>query len=503
MDAHTSDTLFPLKRWLKKIGLSEGNPFAVNEADREPFVPECFVDPGIYDRVKNDPRTDLVFAPRGGGKSALRVMLASDSRPQQPPHAHPRSSVLSVTYTDFAPVLSACQQDLSQLTAMHHIAQILGEACAALLEALWQDDALIEALSPLDRSLFADYCRQFNPALLEPHAVYRRILPVYPEDDISWPELRKAVIERQLGPLLGKDGTLPPRLQLYADLVDDVPGSLASSNSPQTLLSEFKDVVQRIGLQAVYILIDRLDEQLLTFRNPDKLAALIAPLLTNLPLMEMAGVAFKFFLPREARKAVMAFVRSERLRIQEVTWEKKDLYELLRQRLYIYSDEAIQSLGKLCDDRLALHIERQIVEMADGSPRRLLQLGAALLDAHVSLSPQESLITQEAWRKVQAQSKYVRPLRVDRQAGQVYLGDTTPVQLTPTPYRLALCLYEGKGFVTKREISRAVWGDEYTTDVTIRQHISQIRKALEEAGANPDHYVVNQPGRGYKLQNTA
>jgi DNA-binding winged helix-turn-helix (wHTH) protein len=85
----------------------------------------------------------------------------------------------------------------------------------------------------------------------------------------------------------------------------------------------------------------------------------------------------------------------------------------------------------------------------------------------------------------------------------VYLGDTTPVQLTPMPYRVVLCLYEGEGFVPKREISKTVWNDEYTTDATIRQHISHIRKALEEAGANPDHYIVNQIGRGYKLQNTA
>jgi len=129
MTSHVSqETPSPLERWLSKVGLSEGNPFGVNEADREPFVPECFVDPGVYDTVKNDPHTTLVFAPRGGGKTALRVMLASDCRPIQPLAASPRSQTLAVTYSDFDPALKACDYDLARLTAGHHVDKIL-RAC--------------------------------------------------------------------------------------------------------------------------------------------------------------------------------------------------------------------------------------------------------------------------------------------------------------------------------------------------------------------------------------
>jgi DNA-binding response OmpR family regulator len=98
----------------------------------------------------------------------------------------------------------------------------------------------------------------------------------------------------------------------------------------------------------------------------------------------------------------------------------------------------------------------------------------------------------------------VRRLWVDRQAAQVYLGETTPVQLAPLPYRLLLYLYESRGYRTNEEIKEGVWPDEhYTTDDTVRQTIRRVREALEEAGVNPHEYLVNKPGRGYKLQHTA
>jgi len=515
MASHVSqETPSPLERWLSKVGISEGNPFGVNEADREPFVPECFVDPGVYDTVKNDPHTTLVFAPRGGGKTALRVMLASDCRPIQPLAASPRSQTLAVTYSDFDPALKACDYDLARLTAGHHVDKILRDACSTLLDALWQDPALIAALSPPDRSLLNGYCQQFNPTLLEADAACRRLQSACPEIEIPWPILRPAVAEKRLGALL-RGFSLTPALRLYVELVDDTPEPLASSDSPVTLLSGFAQLVQRTGLQAVYILVDRLDEKLLTFRDPRKLAALIAPLVADLPLMEIPGLAFKLFLPREAREAILPFVRTERLahtkpepsRALEVIWDNERLRDLLRLRLQVYSNDKVQSLGKLCEDALASRIEDEMIEMADGSPRRLLQLGAALLETHVALSPRKRTITEAAWKQTPAKvlgEQYVRPLRVDRRAAQVYLGETTPVRLSATPYRLVVYLYEARGFRTSEEIKTGVWTEEkYITDDMVRQTIRRVRKALEDAGANPKDYLVTEPGRGYKMQNTA
>lgn len=312
--------------------------------------------------------------------------------------------------------------------------------------------------------------------------------------------------ERHLGDLAQEHHlSLTFVLRLYTELVDDTPEPLADSDSPVRLLSRFAQLVQRAGLQTVYILVDRLDERLLTFRDPHKLAALIAPLVADLPLMEIPGVAFKLFLPREA---IMSFVRPERLRVLEVVWDNERLRELLRLRLRVYSNDNVQSLGKLCEDALAPRIESEMIEMADGSPRHLLQLGAALLETHVVLSPHRRIIADAAWAQAPAKvlgEHYVRPLRVDRRAAQVYLGETTIVRLPAISYRLVAYLYEARGFRTSEEIKAAVWtGEKYVTDDMVRQRVRRVRKALKDAGANPKDYLVTGPaGRGYKLQNMA
>jgi DNA-binding response OmpR family regulator len=504
----SQETALALERWLRRVGFSEGNPFGVSQAERECFVSECFVDPGVYNTVKNDPRAVLVFAPRGGGKSALRVMLASECRPFQSPDSNPRSRDLAVTYADFDPVLQACNHDVTRLTVHHHVTEILSVACTTLLDALWQDPALCTALSPQNRSLLASYCREFNPALMQADAAYRRLSEACPENEIPWSAFRQAVSEQRLEKFLKESNLSPsPAIQLYAELIDDTPDPLADLHSPVRLFSKFAQLVQDAGLATTYILVDRLDERLLTFRDPQNLASLIAPLVTHLSLMEIPGVKFALFLPREAQEVILPLVRSRSFKSLDLAWENELLLNLLRLRLQVYSKDRVQSLGKLCEDTLARRIETEMIELADGSPRRLLRLGASLFEAHVTISPSEHAITEAAWVQTPAKvfgEQYVRPLRIDRQAAQVYLGQTTPVQLPATPYNLLVYLYEAKGIRSNREISKAVWGDEeWASDEMIRTTVKRVKTALKKAGANADLYIVNEPGRGYKLQNTA
>jgi hypothetical protein len=504
----SQETALALERWLRRVGFSEGNPFGVSQAERECFVPECFVDPGVYNTAKNDPRAVLVFAPRGGGKSALRVMLASECRPFQSPKSNPRSQDLAVTYTDFDPVLQACNYDLTQLTPYHHVAEILTLACAALLDALLQDPALCTALSSRNRSLLASYCRQFYPGLLESDAAYRRLGETCPETEFSWPAFRQAVREQRLVTFLEEANILlSPGMQLYAELVDDVQDPLTNLDSPVRLLSKFAQLAQEASLETIFILIDRLDERLLTYHDPQQLALLVAPLVAHIPLIEAPGIKFVMFLPQEAREAILSFVRPERLRILDVAWDNKLLRELLQLRLKVYSQDRIQSLVQLCEEFLAQRIEDEMFEMSDGSPRLLLQLGAALFETHIELFPDSRTITgtawSQAWMKVFG-GQHVRPLRLDRQEAQVYMGRTTPVPLSTIPYHLVAYLYDADGFRTNKEIKAAVWPDEqFVSDGMVRTQIRRVRKALEDVGVDPKDYLVNKPGRGYKLQNTA
>ena len=69
-----------LEIWLKNLGFIRGNPFATVEADRErELLPDFFVDVDGYEFIKAD-QTVIIFAPRGAGKSALRVVLWAYAR---------------------------------------------------------------------------------------------------------------------------------------------------------------------------------------------------------------------------------------------------------------------------------------------------------------------------------------------------------------------------------------------------------------------------------------
>jgi hypothetical protein len=64
-------------KFLSAFGFSE-NPFASTNADKEPHLSRYFVPPPYFTSVKGDPKdpkSNMVLAPRGGGKTAQKVMI--------------------------------------------------------------------------------------------------------------------------------------------------------------------------------------------------------------------------------------------------------------------------------------------------------------------------------------------------------------------------------------------------------------------------------------------
>jgi len=59
---------------LKRLGF-ESDPFSKTNADEEERLEEYFIAPPFFNAVygsPNDPKSSIVFAPRGGGKTALK-----------------------------------------------------------------------------------------------------------------------------------------------------------------------------------------------------------------------------------------------------------------------------------------------------------------------------------------------------------------------------------------------------------------------------------------------
>jgi two-component system, OmpR family, KDP operon response regulator KdpE len=75
------------------------------------------------------------------------------------------------------------------------------------------------------------------------------------------------------------------------------------------------------------------------------------------------------------------------------------------------------------------------------------------------------------------------------------------LNLTPVEYDILTCLVHSAGkVVTHRKLIQKVWGSIYTADSHIlRVNISNLRRKIEPDPSRP-HYILTEPGVGYRLR---
>lgn len=79
-------------------------------------------------------------------------------------------------------------------------------------------------------------------------------------------------------------------------------------------------------------------------------------------------------------------------------------------------------------------------------------------------------------------------------------GTETEVRLTPTEFRVLLCLARHHGKVlTHGQLLREVWGPDHGGDVAyLRVYLGQLRQKLEPEPAGP-RWLLTEPGVGYRM----
>jgi two-component system KDP operon response regulator KdpE len=79
--------------------------------------------------------------------------------------------------------------------------------------------------------------------------------------------------------------------------------------------------------------------------------------------------------------------------------------------------------------------------------------------------------------------------------------DEKEISLTPTEYDILRLLMQNAGKVlTHRQLLRQVWGTAYESEMhMLRVNISNLRRKIEPDLARP-HYLVTEPGVGYRLR---
>jgi hypothetical protein len=523
-----------MEDWLRSLGFHHGNPFATNEADRErTLLPSFFVDVDSYDLIQGN-QTVIVFAPRGGGKSSLRVVLASNSAPWKP-----TANTLAVECTDFDLLIHHWQNN-GPLTINEYVNWLIPTSLKALFESFFYRSysdmrgvksgydrfpglSRAKSLKPPVRMQFARLLHSCCPGWFNAETIGLLLVDSIVEFELNdWRGLAQAVCQYQLRDFLGDLNLLDDDLlALLADL-NDFGGvtAVAPENSPRERLADFVALSKQVGFTAVHFLLDRLDETVETANNPQAQADILEPLLAHLSVLEMPSVAFKFFLSQETRDILWerrTVRQDDRLAEYAVTvhWDKTRLKQLLDERLRSYSSDpvtgspAVHELEAICAESggqlesnegqsVGQKIERAMITRAQGSPRRLIITGRLLFEARLLRQKGPERLTWEDWLEVEQRLLQKMPLimRLELETRQIILGDRV-IRLTQNETALIAALAKADGVCSRDDLAKALKG---ASEAAIDQTVNRLRQKLKDNANNPA-YLKTVRGQGFQLLN--
>jgi hypothetical protein len=470
--------------WLVRVGFTEGNPFALNGAeDERDRLHEYFIEHQAYYAIidAGTARSSVLHAPRGAGKSSTRRMFDAYCQ------AHDaRQPVLLVRLTDWMPIVERVGS--AKVGPRDLLDEVLRLFMVALAEL---PDNPLAALPPDEAgylrwigSAYGDYLRPSQRASLE--------------------------IRGWLVPL-----GAPRPSEVY---------SLAAL----PVLRCFEAVAQiaaAVGRPRCYLIVDGVDELCATTADWAAGADLLAPLLGNVRLLEVPGLAVKCFVPTEIIKVLRerGQMREDRITTVELGWSVPLLRELLRSRLEVFSDGAIQSLAQRAAPDLA-DIDEQLCLAAEGSPRHLLNLGDTLVRVCARTSDDTDLLLRQAHVReailgdapappeptapvAGEDAPAVPPLRLDPDGsiwhGELRLPDSQ--RLSNLQRRLLTYLYEHRGqLCATDDLIRYVWaGREEPSDKDSLRRLAD--RLVEQIEPNPRApiYLDRPYGGFFVLRHTA
>lgn len=366
---------------LNNLGFSL-DPFATTNADEEERLEDYFVEPPFFAAVNGqpeNPKSSIVFAPRGGGKTALKRKIELGSK---------SSSYLCVTYNAF----NVVGRTLENIDSEYHLKNMVDLILIAVLTAIHEKG--IQHLNNTDR-----------------HIIY--LLTKEHLSDISQAELKKAISNvknfsdtakeiwnKFTGPigvvingLLEQVGLGSAEIKSF----ENVGGKLGDYNDRLRVLQL---IASKLGYASIYVLIDKIDENPLTNTgSADDSFRFIVPILSDLQLLETKGYAFKLFLWNLLLEDCRKVARPDRVKYYTLEWDFKQIRGMLSERLKAHSSSSVVSFDDLLVEPLPFSLDELISIFSQGSPRNMVRIGKEIFDQQSEIDSSAKKISIEAVNK--------------------------------------------------------------------------------------------------------
>jgi hypothetical protein len=366
----------------------EDNPFAHTNADEEERLPEYFVPPPYFESAFGNPlkpKSFIVFAPRGGGKSAQRRMIELRSS---------ENSILSITYDnfDFPDVSKA-----GDVKIYHHLKRIIRFILTGLLVNIYSNPDSANLLEKADKQIFLKLAAEHLGDIKSTDLTIALDSLKSLKDKFKdvWNEWFPAIgiglqsVVKLLKPIHDFGDNIST-LTKFQDPEFKTPDSLKFQ------LKLLVDLSQKLKWNSIYILVDRVDEASTTGNNVKDSFSLLEPLLRDLSLLEFPGMGFKFFLWDQLQPLCQDVVRTDRVNQEGLDWDNQMLTAMWEKRLLAFSGKKIRGLEQISVPLIPYSIDDLCFIFSNQSPRDLIRIGDQILSEQQEIDPNSTAITEPA-----------------------------------------------------------------------------------------------------------
>ncbi|SET91367.1 P-loop ATPase, Sll1717 family [Stigmatella erecta] len=375
------------------------HPFDAYTAEKETKLTDYFVSPPYLGDILGSPSTaapSIVFGARGIGKSALRIAVENACRTKD--QTRLRGSVEAITYDDFPTAhptnseLPTLEDHLKTITkkilhsATHQI-------CTSLDGSIPSHEAIKNRFPQLNQKLFAKlltrhitpaYADHQEPSFQATYTYFKGIATTLLQRlisiQIAWTKIRQLIFDVIVFTQALKGKEPPPPLSSIDTITRSTQSTHLLAAGDFNLLSQ---LAPQLGLDAWYILIDKVDEDERTNSDAAKSANLIIPLLKNLKTLETPRISFKFFLWDQLRPLLTnEDIRLDKIKNWSMTWTDHELQEMINLRLTVFSKGKTTTLDAICEPDASRTIYKEVLTHATNAPREIVQILDSIFREH-------------------------------------------------------------------------------------------------------------------------
>jgi len=356
----------------------ETNPFQYSNADKEvEYLDAYFIKPDYFEDVWGNPYnpvSNIVYAPRGGGKTAQRIMIEK--------RAKETKDILAITYTN---------HDLTEFKSIemvnlnYHLTYLNRLLLLSFFSRINDKESNFNNIFTLaERQYLYKIARIYlydTPASFPNQAILSlKTLEDYAID--LWKGFKEPITN------VIKQITLSKGVEIDLSKIE-IDKKLEQSHKDNTL--NIISLLKKAGYNSIYILVDKVDEQSLTGNNPSASFYLISDLIKDLELLETPNISFKFFLWDALKPYTVEAARPDRVFSYDLHWTWSQIVEMLSKRASAYSRGKVQNFENLFDNRKSLG---RIILFSELSPRDCVRICNRILSEQFKENPAKNKFSE-------------------------------------------------------------------------------------------------------------